>query len=86
MARLRWFKFFYIYKDAFNEIPFWEVKKLLYAMLDYAEYGKEPIKLSKKSMAQFNSFKSFYEADRELYKVYGSRGGKKTQKNIKSKG
>ena len=80
MARLRWFKFFFVYKEAFEELNSFNCKKLILAMIDYAEYGIEPKKCNKKVLEQFKSFKAFYDADIELYKVYGAKGGRKSSK------
>lgn len=80
MARLRWFKFFYVYKQAFIELNAWNCKKLILAICDYAENGKEPKKLNKKTMKYFESVKAFYDADKEMYKIYGAKGGRKSSK------
>lgn len=75
--KLKWFKFFFIYKEAFEELSPRNCKKLICNMIDYAEYGMIPKKMNKKVMERFNSFKSFYDADIELYKIYGAKGGRK---------
>lgn len=76
--KLKWFKFFFIYKEAFEELSPRNCKKLICNMIDYAEYGIIPKKMNKKVMERFNSFKSFYDADIELYKIYGAKGGRKS--------
>lgn len=78
--KLRWFKFFFIYKKAFEELSGRKCKKLILAICDYAENGTIPAKLDSHTMDCFNSIKQFHDADKELSKIYGSKGGKKAQK------
>lgn len=78
--KLRWFKFFFSYKEAFEELSGRKCKKLILAMFDYVQYGVEPKKMDSKTQSSFDSFKSFYQFDKELAKINGSKGGKKAHK------
>ena len=42
MAKLRYFKFYYFYKQAFQELNPFAAKKLLLAIIEYSEYAKIP--------------------------------------------
>lgn len=78
--KLRWFKFFFSYKEAFEELSGRNCKKLILAICDYAQYGIEPRKLDNKTKKSFDSFKTFYLFDKELAKKNGAKGGKKAHK------
>ena len=78
--KLRWFKFFFSYKEAFEELSGRKCKKLILAMCDYAQYGIEPKKLDNATKQSFESFKSFYQFDKEIAKINGAKGGKKAHK------
>lgn len=78
--KLRWFKFYFSYKEAFEELSCRRCKKLILAMCDYAQYGIEPKKLDYKTKKCFDSFKTFYLFDKEMAKKNGSKGGRKAHK------
>lgn len=77
--KLKWFKFFYVYKDAFIELNPWNCKKLLLALLDHVENGYTKVKLNKKTQQYLTSIMSIHNADIELSRKYGRSGGLKSQ-------
>lgn len=76
MAKLRYFKFYYFYKQAFQELNPFAAKKLLLAITEYSEYGRIP-KLRGKAKKYFNDAKSFIDADAEINRKNGYLGSKK---------
>lgn len=72
----RWFRFYFIFKQAFEEVSIFETKKLLFAVIEYQEKGMTDIKLSKKTNELFMAIKSIYEAEKEFYRKNGSKGSK----------
>lgn len=77
MAKLRYFKFYYFYKQAFQELNPFAAKKLLLAVIEYSEYGKIPKRLSKKAKKYFASAKQFIDADAEINRQNGFLGSEK---------
>lgn len=75
-TKYRWFKFFFAYKKAFEELNGRRCKKLIIAICEYAEDGTEP-NLDKKTMEYFNGFRNIYDADIKFRKELSSKGGKK---------
>lgn len=71
--KFRWFKFFYIYKDAFTELSGKNSKSLILALIEYAEKGTIP-KLNAKTKKYFDSIKNFYDLDLETSKINGQKG------------
>lgn len=71
--KFRWFKFFYIYKDAFVELSGRNAKKLILALIEYAEKGTTP-KINKKTKKYFDSIKDFFDLDLETSKINGQKG------------
>ena len=80
MAKLRYFKFYYFYKQAFQELNPFAAKKLLLAIIEYSEYGKIP-KLRGKAKKYFQDAKSFIDADSEINRQNGYLGSKKRWKS-----
>jgi hypothetical protein len=80
MAKLRYFKFYYFYKQAFQELSGRRCKKLLLALLEYSENGAVS-KLDKKTTAYFLKIKELIDADRLLATQNGYKGGKKRWQN-----
>lgn len=76
MNKIRWFKFFFVYKEAFTELNPFECKKLILAICDYAEAGFLPTKLNKRTMRAFESFKAFFDTDIEISRNFGKKGAK----------
>lgn len=77
MAKLRYFKFYYFYKQAFQELNPFAAKKLLLAIIDYSDNGIMPKKLSKKAMKNFESARKFIDMDAEINRKNGYLGSKK---------
>ena len=77
MAKLRYFKFYYFYKQAFQELNPFAAKKLLLAIIEYSDNGIMPKKLSKKAMEYFNSAKQFIDMDAEINRKNGYLGSEK---------
>lgn len=77
MEKLRYFKFYYFYKQAFLELNPFSAKKLLLAIIDYSSNGIMPRKLSKKAMKYFESAKQFIDMDAEINRKNGYLGSKK---------
>ena len=77
MAKLRYFKFYYFYKQAFQELNPFAAKKLLIAIIDYSDNGIIPKKLSKKAMKYFESARKFIDMDAEINRKNGYLGSKK---------
>lgn len=77
MAKLRYFKFYYFYKQAFQELNPFAAKKLLIAIIDYSDNGIIPKKLSKKAMKNFESARKFIDMDAEINRKNGYLGSKK---------
>ena len=77
MAKLRYFKFYYFYKQAFYELNPFAAKKLLIAVIEYSESGIVPKKLNKKTNEYFEGIKKFIDADAELNRKNGYLGSKK---------
>ena len=84
MGKQKWFKFYYGYRQAFAELPFWKCKKLLFAIIDYVETGATA-KLDKKSMKYFVGIKEIIDADRMISVQNGVKGSKKRWDNRVSK-
>lgn len=80
MAKLRYFKFYYFYKQAFQELNPFAAKKLLLAIIEYSEYAKIP-KLRGKAKKYFNDAKSFIDADAEINRKNGYLGSRKRWKS-----
>jgi len=76
----RWFKFFFIYKQAFEELNSRRCKKLIIAICEYAESNKIP-SLDKKTMNYFYSFMHFYDMDKEISSKNGYKGANKRWNN-----
>lgn len=81
MAKLRYFKFYYFYKQAFQELNPFAAKKLLLAIIEYSDNGIMPKKLSKKAMKNFESAKRFIDMDSEINRQNGYLGSKKRWKS-----
>ena len=77
MAKLRYFKFYYFYKQAIQELNPFAAKKFILAVIDYSDNGTLPKKLSKKSMKYFESAKKFIDIDAELNRKNGYLGSRK---------
>lgn len=74
-----YFKFYLLYKGAFEELSGKNSKKLILALCEYAQDGFVTIKLNSKTQKYFNSIKSFYDADKLKYVEYGRKGGLKSK-------
>lgn len=81
MAKLRYFKFYYFYKQAFQELNPFAAKKLLLAIIEYSENGVMPRKLNKKTKKYFSDIKRFIDADAEINRKNGYLGSKKRWKS-----
>ena len=81
MAKLRYFKFYYFYKQAFQELNPFAAKKLLLGLIEYAEYGKIPQNLRGTAKKSFESFKEFIDSEELICKRNGYKGSKKRWKN-----
>ena len=77
MAKLRYFKFYYFYKQAFQELNPFAAKKLLLAIIDYSDNGIMPKRLGKKAMKNFKSAKQFIDMDAEINRQNGYLGSEK---------
>lgn len=60
------FKFHIFYKQAFDELSIWNKKKLLYALIEYAENCTVPKFRNKKLMSNFNSIRKVIDSEKEL--------------------
>ena len=80
MAKLRYFKFYYFYKQAFQELNSFAAKRLLLAIIEYSEYGKIT-KLKGKTKKYFQDAKNFIDADAEINRQNGYLGSKKRWKS-----
>ena len=79
--KFRYFKFFFAYKEAFLMLRSFWAKRLLIALIEYAEYGFQTVKLNKKTQELFNKIIAIYEADRKKIRDFGSEGGTKRWKD-----
>ena len=77
MAKLRYFKFYYFYKQAFQELNPFAAKKSLIAVIEYSESDIVPKKFNKKTKEYFDGIKKFIDADAELNRKNGYLGSKK---------
>lgn len=77
MSKLRYFKFYYFYKQAFQELNPFAAKKLLLAIIEYSDNRITPKKLGKKAMQYFKSAKQFIDMDAEINRKNGYLGSKK---------
>lgn len=80
MGKQIWFKFYYGYRQAFAELPFWKCRKLLFAIIDYVATGGTA-KLDKKTLKYFMGIKEVIDADRMIAVKNGVKGSKKRWKN-----
>lgn len=83
MAKLRYFKFYYFYKQAFQELNPFAAKKLLIAVIEYSESGIVPEKLNKKTKEYFDGIKKFIDMDAEINRKNGYLGSKRRWKQQK---
>lgn len=60
------FKFHIFYRQAFDELSLFNKKKLLYALMEYAENCTVPKFRNKKLMSNFNSIRKVIDSEKEL--------------------
>lgn len=75
MAKPKWFKFYFLFGEAFKELSGRNSKKLILALVEYQDKGYSTIKLNKKTNEYFKAFKSVYMADLIQSQVNGRKGG-----------
>lgn len=75
--KFKWFKFYFCYREIFEKIPVWNCKKLLLAIIDYADKGKTEIKLKGRSLITFNRIKAIFEQERLISQSFGRKGAMK---------
>jgi actin-related protein len=76
MNKYKWFKFYFAYNELFESLNCFRLKKIFFAMVEYAENGTIP-KLNKKNTEIFNKIKLCIDTERENFRKYGSNGAKK---------
>lgn len=80
------FKFYLEYKKLFNMLSVWQVKKLIFALIDYVETGALP-ELKPKPLMVFNAIKPIIDGDIEYERIRQERikAGKKSYQNRQKK-
>lgn len=83
--KFKWFKFYFCYREIFEKIPVWGCRKLLLAIIDYADKGSTEIKLRGKSLRAFNRMKAVFEREKMISQALGREGAARRWKSGRQK-
>lgn len=75
--KFKWFKFYFCYREVFETVSFLHCKKLILAVMDYAEKGNTKIKLKGKTLKAFEKIKLIFEREKILAQSFGKDGAKR---------